>query len=72
MDTAEREQLFHEAQSRHGVPLYVVARQQGLSPATVYLWRRFGIAPKRHASREKLAALLGLPTSELEVQNAPE
>ncbi len=70
MDATERKRVFREAQARCNAPLYVAARERGISQATLHLWRRYGLVPKRPATREKLAALLGVPVSELEVQNA--
>ena len=66
VDTQQREQVWREASSRYSEPLYVVALRKGVSISTVYIWRRFGIVPRRPESRAKLAELLGIRAELLE------
>ena len=70
VNTQQREQVWREASSRYSEPLYAVALRKGVSISTVYLWRRFGIVPRRPESRAKLAELLNIPIDQLEGTHA--
>jgi transcriptional regulator with XRE-family HTH domain len=54
-----------EILDRSGVPRYRLARRARISPATLIVWERDGIAPKRRETYERLARVLGVDPQEL-------
>ena len=54
-----------ELLDRAGVPRYRLARRAGVSPATLIVWERDGVAPKRRETYERLAQVLGVDPKEL-------
>jgi len=50
---------------RAGIPRYRLARRAGISPSTLIVWERDGIAPKRRETYERLARVLGVDPEEL-------
>jgi transcriptional regulator with XRE-family HTH domain len=54
-----------ELLDKAGMPRYRLARRAGVSPATLILWEREGIAPKRLDTYERLAQVLGVDPQEL-------
>ena len=54
-----------ELLDRAGIPRYRLARRAGISPATLIVWERDGIAPKRRETYERLARVLGVDPEEL-------
>lgn len=54
-----------EILDRAGIPRYRLARRAGISPATLIVWERDGIAPKRRETYERLARVLGVTPEEL-------
>jgi len=56
--------IEHIAQEKHGVRAYIVLQGAGVSATTVRLLR-LGRPPKSVASKEKIAAALGVAEAEL-------
>ena len=54
-----------EILDKAGVPRYRLARRAGVSPATLIVWERDGVAPKRRETYERLAQVLGVDPKEL-------
>jgi len=54
-----------ELLDKAGVPRYRLARRAGVSPATLIVWERDGVAPKRRETYERLAQVLGVDPKEL-------
>ena len=54
-----------ELLDKAGVPRYRLARRAGISPATLIVWERDGVAPKRRETYERLAQVLGVDPKEL-------
>jgi transcriptional regulator with XRE-family HTH domain len=54
-----------ELLDRAGIPRYRLARRAGISPATLIVWERDGVAPKRRETYERLARVLGVDPKEL-------
>lgn len=56
---------LRELLDKAGVPRYRLARRAGISPATLIVWERDGVAPKRRETYERLARVLGVDPQEL-------
>ena len=54
-----------EILDKAGVARYRLARRAGVSPATLIVWERDGVAPKRRETYERLARVLGVDPQEL-------
>jgi len=54
-----------ELLDKAGVARYRLARRAGVSPATLIVWERDGVAPKRRETYERLARVLGVDPKEL-------
>ena len=54
-----------ELLDKAGVARYRLARRAGVSPATLIVWERDGVAPKRREYYERLARVLGVDPQEL-------
>ena len=54
-----------EILDKAGVARYRLARRAGISPSTLIVWERDGVAPKRRETYERLAQVLGVDPKEL-------
>ncbi|MEJ5384329.1 MAG: helix-turn-helix transcriptional regulator [Fimbriimonadales bacterium] len=49
-----------QLRTSRGLPVDAFAHIAGVSPRTVVLWERFGLAPKRRDTVERIARALGV------------
>ncbi|MDW8052594.1 MAG: helix-turn-helix transcriptional regulator [Armatimonadota bacterium] len=58
-------QLVRERRRELGLSIDALCYKAGISPRVVLLLERYGIEPRTQRVKEKLAAVLGIPVSEL-------